>query len=51
MQQARQLQVQCLEALSLTVPRCPDLFRDMEGVPIVLEFLSEQAYSREKIKI
>ncbi len=48
MQQARQLQVQCLEALALTVPRCPDLFRDMEGVPIVLEFLAEQAYSREK---
>jgi hypothetical protein len=42
-QQARQLQVQCLESLAVLVPHCPDLFRDMEGVQILLEFLAEQS--------
>ena len=42
-QQARQLQVQCLEALAVLVPNCSHLFLDMEGVQVLIEFLAEQS--------
>ena len=42
-QQARQLQVQVLEALAAIVPNCAELFRDLEGVQIILEFLAEES--------
>ena len=42
-QQARQLQVQCLESLAVLVPSCSHLFLDMEGVQVLVEFLAEQS--------
>ena len=42
-QQGRQLQVQCLESLAVLVPNCSHIFLDMEGVPVIIEFLAEQS--------
>jgi hypothetical protein len=39
-QQERQLQVQCLETLAVLVPQCGDLFRDREGVQVLVDLIN-----------
>ena len=42
-QQERLLQVQCLACLFTLVPHCPELFMQLEGPQVVLEFMTEQS--------
>eukprot|EP00960_Hanusia_phi_P029538 748008-Hanusia_phi.AAC.5 len=42
-QQQRQLQIECLSSLVILVPRFPDLFIQLGGLAIILQFLSEQS--------
>jgi len=42
-QQERLLQVQCLACLFTLVPHCHELFREVDGNQIVLEFMTEQS--------
>ena len=42
-QQQRQLQIECLSSLVILVPKFPDLFIQLGGLAIILQFLSEQS--------
>jgi hypothetical protein len=42
-QQQRQVQVQCLAVLAQVVPHCADLFRELDGLEVVVSCLTEQS--------